>query len=100
MRIHLVLTEAKPDDLWTTGEVKNVSAPGSPTITPATCRLKAGPKFIAGPGMHAYRFEIRGDGEIKVQAIDADTGAAVAAPGSFDTSVVHGGHTYVFEVVV
>ena len=98
MKVQLKLVDAAPNSLWTTGEVKNTSAAGQPTITVAEARLGDGTKFITSSGLHTYRFLIKGDGSLKLQAFDADAGVALAPAGSFDTTEVHGGHTYVFGV--
>jgi hypothetical protein len=99
MKAKLMLIEATPNDLWTHGEVKNLSAPGHPTITPANCALKEGSTFISSPGLHAYRFAIKGTGTVKIQAFDAASGIAIAPAVAYDTNEAHGGHTYIFGVV-
>lgn len=99
MKVQIKLVEAKPDALWTSGEVKNVAAMGSPTVAQARAALGEGTRFHTGPGTHAYQFLIVGDGTVKVQAFDASSGLALAPATTFDTTEVHGGHTYVFGVV-
>jgi hypothetical protein len=99
MKVQIKLIEATPNTLWTQGEVKNVTAAGMPTVTQSRSALGDGTRFITSAGLHAYGFVIVGDGAVKVQAFDADTGVALAAASPFDTKEVHGGHTYVFGVV-
>ena len=98
MKVQIKLLEASSNTLWTSGEVKNVSAPGSPTVTDAEAVVGDGTRFIAGTGLYAYRFLIKGDGSIKIQAFDASSNQALAPAASFDTTEVHGGHTYLFGV--
>lgn len=98
MKIQIKLVEAKPQTLWTQGEVKNVSVQGAPTVTQARAALGDGTRFLTGAGTHAYQLLIVGDGEVKVQAFDASSGLAIAPAATFDTTEVHGGHTYVFGV--
>jgi hypothetical protein len=98
VKVQIKLLEASPSTLWTQGEVKNVSASGAPTVALAKAAIRGGTRFLTGPGLHAYRFLIEGEGTIKVQAFDASTDRALAPAATFDTTEVHGGHTYVFGV--
>ena len=99
MQVRIVLTEASPDTLWTHGEVKNVSAPGTPTVGLADAMLKKGSSFPTQPGTHTYRFLIHGNGTLKMQAINADSGQAIALAQPFDTTTDgHGALTYEFQV--
>lgn len=98
-RVMLVLMEATPNTLSTVGEVKNTSLPGAPTISPhTTASIVGGTKFQTQAGRHTYRFTILGDGSCRIQAVDADAGVPIAQPSSYDTTEVHGGHVYVFDV--
>lgn len=98
MKVQLKLVEASPELLWTYGEVKNLNAPGTPTVSIAEAVFQNGTRFVAGPGLHAYRFLIKGDGTVKIQAFDVDRNVALAPAAAFDTKEAHGGHTYVFGV--
>jgi hypothetical protein len=98
MRVRIILTEANPDILWTHGEVLNVSIAGHPTVSLAEAMLKKGTVFLAQPGLQAYRFLIKGDGALRMQAFDADSNNALAPGVAFDTKEAHGGFTYVFSV--
>lgn len=98
MRVQLKLVEASPKTLVTTGEVKNVSAFGSPTIADAAAALYGGSRFATITGVHSYQFHIAGEGTIKLQAFDAERGVALAPPQTFATSAEQRGYSYEFGV--
>lgn len=84
---------------YVTGQIRNVSAAGSPVVAERLTIGESKELNLCAPGLHAYRFLIQGDGAVVFRAYDANSGKLLNSGGSarFDTTEVHGGHTFVFS---